>query len=737
MNRGKEFQTSNENNADEADRNNKENRGEEILKEFVKNSHQFVDKEVYRSFLQGDSVAFSNALKQIHWRSLKIRPAGRDKLENGLPARVISKKSIDGENSEKRLYSQVVIEGARTEERDGWKTVTHKKKNFKTSSNVKVQGSTIFVSKIPNETTAKEIWDLFQNGGDIWDIILPRKRDRKGNRIGFVKTSSELESGRIISNLKQFKGLGRVLKMSINRPQEESVVKKITRGDIGSKKVERSLKDPVTHGEDKNKDAEDDIATKMFSYIESEVDEDIERSMLESLMLVDTKFSEAKEVLKYVEGVGITNVKVVQVSDSIFFLRREGSDDWLNEEKELLGKGCQVVRKVTEKDLVLPRIAHVKCVGLPINAWLETNLKAFTKSFGEWVSCCFQDETLLKLHNPVITLVTSQVDRIEEYLTILVKGKQYKVLFHEIKEHAITEQDGALYKNASTDKHGINMEDFQVTRDEQKANEKVIDKNLKKSENFPEKIDLYDRNLVGDNMRSIGGVDSSGVRLGNKETDGPTNENDLSLVLMEESLQRYEASDDIGTVVLESLSATNEFQVGEGRKLDILKTHCKVKRNTGVCNSLSSSEVSLADEEINSVAKDGEESDDGKSNDHFDQISIGSQGTLCKNLRTMSMGVGRGRPRKRPKRKINPFDFKFSKKNMFKSNKGDGFIKRTGGNLLKIVEDGAQDSNIGKRKNFTKEATDILDTAIHMGLEIPGGREQGIETLARNLEKND
>lgn len=105
----------------------------------------------------------------------------------------------------------------------GWKVVSYKKK----STVMKISpGCTIFVSKIPDHASARDLWEFFKQGGDIKNIILPRKRDKMNSRIGFVKTSTELEAGRIISNLKQFKGLGRILKMSLNDDNKQKTYDK-------------------------------------------------------------------------------------------------------------------------------------------------------------------------------------------------------------------------------------------------------------------------------------------------------------------------------------------------------------------------------------------------------------------------------------------------------------------------------------------------------------------------------
>lgn len=59
--------------------------------------------------------------------------------------------------------------------------------------------------------------------GFIKDIILSKKRNKLNNIYGFVKTSSEVEEGKIISNLKQFRRLRRILRMSINNNDKKKL----------------------------------------------------------------------------------------------------------------------------------------------------------------------------------------------------------------------------------------------------------------------------------------------------------------------------------------------------------------------------------------------------------------------------------------------------------------------------------------------------------------------------------
>ncbi|KAK1371305.1 hypothetical protein POM88_037397 [Heracleum sosnowskyi] len=130
----------------------------------------------------------------------------------------------------------------------------------------------------------------------------------------------------------------------------------------------------------------------------------------------------------------------------VFFLvNKDDKSEWLSEEKEALRTCSQMTREFTKEDFILPWLARVQCSGIPVQAWVEANLKAFTKNMGDWVSWCFQDEENLKIHSPVVTLVTNMVSKISENLTIMVHGKNYEVAFIEMD----TEYLGCLCKHVA------------------------------------------------------------------------------------------------------------------------------------------------------------------------------------------------------------------------------------------------------------------------------------------------
>lgn len=67
---------------------------------------------------------------------------------------------------------------------------------------------TLFVHNLPQQILAKEVWNFFGKYKTIKDIILPRRRDRNGNRVGFLIVTSGPKSNAIIqdNNGQSFKG---------------------------------------------------------------------------------------------------------------------------------------------------------------------------------------------------------------------------------------------------------------------------------------------------------------------------------------------------------------------------------------------------------------------------------------------------------------------------------------------------------------------------------------------------
>lgn len=288
------------------------------LRRFIQANGQ-VDKDILDNLSGGDKDSINVALNQIHWRSLR---------KSGIFVEACFEEKQYG--GAKKSYAQVVASlHKETNEESGWVAVGNRRGSSKENAN---KVCTIFVSRIPDESSARDIWEFFKLGGDIKDIILPKKRDKWNKRFGFVITKSELEAGAIISNLKQHRGLGRILRMTINDPD---------------KRTSKSFPNPPRSSHMKNKQSpiklvenivKPVIPDNIFEYTESEVDEDMEDSFMNSYVCYTDRKVDAVELRNLLISKGLSNAKVLKANDFMFFVNRKDSEAWLEEELLVLGQ---------------------------------------------------------------------------------------------------------------------------------------------------------------------------------------------------------------------------------------------------------------------------------------------------------------------------------------------------------------------------------------------------------------
>lgn len=86
---------------------------------------------------------------------------------------------------------------------------------------------------------------------------------------------------------------------------------------------------------------------------------------------------------------------------------------------------------------------------------------------------------------------------------------------------------------------------------------------------------------------------------------------------------------------------------------------------------------------------------------------------------------------------VNPFDFKLGGRlgGKQKSRKGTNNLKGIRCDKGRFINDnGHSGKDTEKNISIEEEAAKILDKAIEMGLEIPGGRDKGIKVISGRLE---
>lgn len=435
---------------------------------------------------------------------------------------------------------------------------------------------------------------------------------------------------------------------------------------------------------------QENFSKKLFEFTEVAVDEEIEEGLVQNLV----GFSWVAESAESLQGKlalnGYEVVKVASVSDRKFFLRNEFQPDWKGVNLEGLSKWFSSVRKFNELDLMMSRTAWVECLGLPMNAWLEENLKAFTRNMGEWVSWSCQMDDSNRFINPLVCLATTSQELISDTLKILVKGKHFNIAFKEVQD----------IKNYFDDK--------KLPPPMQEQNENISEENKTPSE-APKLAEKH-----------IKEQSKVGVECINELRFPSSSPSDLQAAsaAISSVVSRVPETElaSITNIPLENSKLPNSSQ---DKKQMWQAVRDSTPTDSGV-SPIDSGSISYPP---------GKEVLNEKSQE-VELIHISSQRTLCNVVEKLNMGKSRGRPKKRSKPFINPFgrglSSKINKKCVVKG--GNSNLRKKQALKPIMVSDPVPPSD---------EASCIVESALLMGLNLPLGIEESKKEIAKRLEEGN
>uniref|UniRef100_A0A175YI92 RRM domain-containing protein n=1 Tax=Daucus carota subsp. sativus TaxID=79200 RepID=A0A175YI92_DAUCS len=136
----------------------------EVAKNFILSFEQLIEPSVFKDALQGNEKALSLALGQIHHKTL---PAGP------------------------KSFKEAILSPS---------AATPLRAETPTKVSTPSGPASIFFTGFDDMVSVPSLWQWFKRARTIKDIILPRKRDKFGNRYGFVITRNVEEAKKIIGS---------------------------------------------------------------------------------------------------------------------------------------------------------------------------------------------------------------------------------------------------------------------------------------------------------------------------------------------------------------------------------------------------------------------------------------------------------------------------------------------------------------------------------------------------------
>lgn len=263
------------------------------------------------------------------------------------------------------------------------------------------------------------------------DIIHPRKRDVKGNRIGFVKVASDKEAKIIMEQVSNKKFLGAKIdvKLVLNR-----VKSGINPKENGSSKIK------VKPGEAKAGSLK--LKSSVKAYSPTEPKEGVENSITLSSnynnyfvnsYICFSLFPMNGQILHEIfEEMNIVGIRIKEITCWKFLLTFPTVEEKKSFDTHSVSDWVNNFREPHYEDVFIKRKVVLEVRGLPLHACSEENLKLIVSKSGEWGWWINATDTMRRLETPRICCYTNSLDKIERSEQVKFGNVCYQIKMVEV-----------------------------------------------------------------------------------------------------------------------------------------------------------------------------------------------------------------------------------------------------------------------------------------------------------------
>ncbi|XP_057432775.1 uncharacterized protein LOC130725575 [Lotus japonicus] len=326
------------------------------------------------------------------------------------------------------------------ESEDGWVRV---KGGRRKNTNRKLRDEEItsyFFTNFPNHFNAKNMWEVFSHWGRVQEVVIPVKRDRKGNRFGFVRFFDVINptrfgrrldqifigSTKLYVNLPRFrnhaeesnkracnepKTLGAGTRSAPSGPSKTNLAS--TNG-ISSQKsyvaavsTGRNRGDAPPKGDGKIKEVVAQLS------VEDEVDDWLKKSWVGKLKNIEM----AQNIQETLLVGGFHSIRARYLGDDLVLLSGDpgvswdeiskGTEDWL----------CNLFESITpwSPSLTLKsRLVWVQCYGIPLHPWKKKSFEQLFSPIGKVIELDVSTSELTRLGFARLKICTTKLETISD-----------------------------------------------------------------------------------------------------------------------------------------------------------------------------------------------------------------------------------------------------------------------------------------------------------------------------------
>ncbi|GJQ88864.1 RNA-directed DNA polymerase, eukaryota [Tanacetum coccineum] len=298
-------------------------------------------------------------------------------------------------------------------------------RNRSNSDHTRLISKSIFVTNFPDNTSAKDLWEVCKGYGTVVDVFIPNRKSRSGKRFAFVRFIKVGNVDRLVENLCTL-WIGRMhLHANVVRYDRPPISS--SRPNVAPRPTVKSVSRPSANGASSfvsvlkgNPNTIYHISTSPAMVLD---DECLVERDLDNFVLGEVKdFSSINNLLILLSNEGFQHVRLVylgglwvmielpSIETKTRFMKHVGVASWFSQ------------LRTAQSDFVSKeRIVWIDIEGVPLHAWSRPTFSKIGSRWGEVLE--LEDNKDDCFARKRICIKTKQEDNILEKFKIIVRGK--------------------------------------------------------------------------------------------------------------------------------------------------------------------------------------------------------------------------------------------------------------------------------------------------------------------------
>ncbi|KAL4291731.1 hypothetical protein GQ457_14G023730 [Hibiscus cannabinus] len=293
---------------------------------------------------------------------------------------------------------------------------------------------TLFVNNLSERLHWQGLWFAFGRHGEVTDAFIPRKRNKRGTRFGFVRFTNRRDADRAIERLNGFNLFGSIIhvgyalfndRTSHWRNDRPSSARPIAKGSFA---VRSETKEPFSEPvKDEflitRKTWEANLEKASLSRIQGHVEEETLAKLKKSVIGLMATDCSTEEVMRRLHAWGLGHLGIKRLGSRHFLIYIEDEELLYLLEKHkwsLLKEVFLEVRWWSDSFRVQERMVWVEVTGIPLHCWNHTTFKRIAETWGTLVALGDNLNQVSGCDKMSILITTNQQSRVEELIEVEV-----------------------------------------------------------------------------------------------------------------------------------------------------------------------------------------------------------------------------------------------------------------------------------------------------------------------------